>query len=459
MSSKTSGLTSRRDLIKASGQAAAMVALAGAVVPAVHAAGSDLIQVTLVGCGGRGSGATMNALNTKSGPVKLVAMADAYEDRLKGSHASLSKQKPEQVDVPEDRKFVGFDAYQKAMDCLKPGDVVICATPLAFRWVHFQYAISKGLNVFMEKPVTADGPTSRRMLELNEKAKAKNLKVGIGLMSRHARNLQELKKRIDDGEIGDIVAMRGYRMHGPIGTMASPPKPANITELDYQVRRFHSLLWAGGGCYSDFYIHIIDHLCWMKGSWPVKAMGLGGRHYQKAANGVPFVDQNFDSYAVEYTFEDGSKMFFDGRCMTNTQSMYSSFIHGSKGCAIASNSGDCGGPSSTYSGQSPIKDKRIWASTDTSNAYQNEWDLLIEAIRQDKAHNEVQRGVEASLVTSMGRASAHIGQEITFEQMLKSDHEFAPGIDKLTKESPAPVLPDEHGLYPQPMPGIKKREY
>ncbi len=121
------------------------------------------------------------------------------------------------VDVPEDRKFIGFDAYQKAMDCLKPGDIAIFTTPLAFRWVHFTYAIQKGLNVFMEKPLTADGPTSRRMLKLAEEAAAKNLKVGVGLMSRHSRAMQELSHRIQDGEIGDLILLRGYRMHGPGG--------------------------------------------------------------------------------------------------------------------------------------------------------------------------------------------------------------------------------------------------
>ncbi len=450
-------LASRREFIKTASQVAAVTALAGSVVPHVHAAGNDLIQLALIGCGGRGSGAVVDALGTK-GPIKLVAMADAYEDRLKGSYNNLSKHS-KQVDVPEDRRFVGFDAYMRAMDCLKPGDVAIFATPLAFRWVHFQYAILKGLNVFMEKPVTADGPTSKRMLKLAEEASAKNLKVGVGLMSRHARPLQELFKRIKDGEIGDIITMRGYRMHGPVGYFASPRKPDNITELDYQIRRFHSLLWAGGGCYSDFYIHIIDHLCWMKDAYPIKAHGLGGRHYRHAPDGTLYVDQNFDSYAVEYTFADGTKFFFDGRTMTGCADQYASYIHGTKGCAIASAGGDCGAPSSTYKGQNPTRQNRLWQSTDGSNPYQNEWDDLIDAIRNDKPYNEVKSGVETSLVTSMGRMAAHTGQEITFDAMLNCDHEFAPGVDKFNAGSQAPVLPDANGMYPQPEPGRKKREY
>jgi predicted dehydrogenase len=445
--------------MKTTGQIAAASALAGVAIPSLRAAGSDTIQVVLIGCGGRGGGAALNAMATGGGAIKLVAMADAYEHRLKSSYESLSKQLGNQMEVPKDRQFIGFDAYRHAMDCLKPGDVAIFTTPLAFRATHFKYAIQKNLNVFMEKPVTADGPTSKRMLKLAEESVAKGLKVGVGLMSRHARNLQQLHQRIQDGEIGEIICMRGYRMHGPVGYFASTPKPANISELDYQIQRFHSMLWAGGGCFSDFYIHIIDHLSWMKNAWPVKAQGLGGRHYQKAGDGTPYIDQNFDSYAVEYTFADGTKLFFDGRCMNGAKNIYSSYIHGSKGMAVASRSGDCGAPSSTYRGHVESRENRIWQSNDDSNPYQNEWDVLIDAIRNNKPHNEVKRGVECSVVTSMGRMACHTGQEITYDEMLNCDHEFAPGVENFTKDSPAPVMPDARGIYPQPQPGIKKREY
>src|SRR5947199_6650613 len=204
--------TSRREFIKNSGKIAAASALAGVAIPRVHAAENNTIQVALVGCGGRGGGAAANALSVKACPIKLVAMADVFEHRLKGSYEALSREFKNVVEVPEDRKYIGFDGYKKAMDCLKPGDVVILTTPPAFRWVHFTYAIQKGLNVFMEKPVTVDGPGSKRMLALAEESVNKGLKVGVGLMSRHSRALQELHKRIQDGEIGDIVLMRGYRM-------------------------------------------------------------------------------------------------------------------------------------------------------------------------------------------------------------------------------------------------------
>ena len=456
--------TTRREFIKTTGRIAAASALAGVAIPSVHAAGSDLVQVALIGCGGRGTGAANDALSTsKLGPMKLVAMADVFEDRLNGSYETLKKECGDNVDVPQDRKFLGFDAYKKAMDCLKPGDVAIFTTPLAFRWVHFTYAISKGLNVFMEKPLTADGAASRRLLKLGEEASAKNLKVGVGLMSRHSRALQDLQKRIQDGEIGDVILLRGYRMHGPVGSAFSTKWPGNPSELLWQIRHFHSFLWASGGCFNDFYIHHVDHLCWMKNAWPVKAQALGGRHYKVSPEGAPYVDQNFDSYSVEYTFADGAKMYMDGRCINGCNDIYSSYAHGSKGIAVVSHSNDCDPPSRTFKGQNMSRSNMIWESklsAEDRNPYHNEWMDLMTAIRNDKPYNEVERGVKASLTSSMGRMAAHTGQEITFEDMLNSEHEFAPGVDQLTMNSPAPLTADAEGKYPQPMPGVnRKREY
>ncbi|MEO7297607.1 MAG: Gfo/Idh/MocA family oxidoreductase [Verrucomicrobiota bacterium] len=449
-------LSSRREFLVNTGKLAAVGALAGVALPHVHAAENNTIQVALIGCGGRGTGAAANALSVPNGNVKLVAMADVFDSRLKTSFDSLKKEHADRVEVPEDRKFIGFDGYKHAMDCLKPGDVAIFTTPLAFRWVHFTYAIEKGLNVFMEKPLTADGPTSIRMLALGKESVKKNLKVGVGLMSRHSKALQEVHQRIQDGEIGDIILMRGYRMApGPLASQFSEKWPGNPSELLWQISRFHSFLWASGGCYSDFYIHHIDHCCWMKNAWPIKAQALGGRHYR-----YDYVDQNFDNYSVEYTFADGAKLLMDGRNMIGANAIYSSYAQGSKGMAILAKTGDCGTPSSTYKGQNPTKPNLIWESKDQSNPYQNEWDALIDAIRNNKPHNEVQRGVEASVVTSMGRMAAHTGQEIYYDDMLHCDQEFAPGADKFTMDSPPPVVSDKDGKYPVPMPGInKKHEY
>jgi predicted dehydrogenase len=447
---------SRRDFLKSSGRIATVSALAGVTLPHVHAAGSDLLRLALVGCGNRGTGAVTQALSTTSGPIKLVAMADVFEHRLTASYGRLTKEYAAQIDVPADRQFIGLDAYKSAMDCLNPGDVVIFATPPAFRWVHFQYAIAKRLHVFMEKPVTVDGPTSRRMLELGEESVRRNLKVGVGLMCRHCQAREELFHRIKDGQIGDLLLMRAYRMHGAIGSFSSPPKPDDKSHLMYQIERFHSFLWSGGGCYSDFYIHNIDECCWMKDAWPVRAQASGGRHFRGDA-----VDQNFDTYSVEYTFADGAKLYLDGRCMPGCVTEFSSTAHGTRGMAIISERGHAPSRARIYRGHTKNEADLAWAYPQPEpRPLQLEWDHLIEAIRQDKPFNEVKRGVEASLVTSMGRMAAHTGQIVTFEQMLNCEHEFAPDLDRLTAHSPAPLQPDTTGRYPVPQPGITTtREY
>ncbi|MGE3818277.1 MAG: Gfo/Idh/MocA family oxidoreductase [Isosphaeraceae bacterium] len=449
--------TSRRSFLKTTGQVAAVSALSGVTIPSVHAAENNTIQIALIGCGGRGTGAAANALLTNGGPIKLVAMADVFRDKLDTSYDDLKEQHSDKVDVPEDRKFIGFDAYKKAMDCLNPGDVAILTTPPAFRWVQFRNAIDKGLNTFMEKPVTVDGPTSLKMLALGEEAKAKGLKVGVGLMCRHCEAREELFKRIQDGQIGDVVLLRAYRQTSPVGTALTGPKPDDISELMYQIRRFHGFLWASGGCYSDFLIHNIDESCWMKNAWPVKASGSGGRHYRE-----DYIDQNFDTYSVEYTFDDGAKLMLEGRNMPGCHQEFASYVHGTKGSAVISSNSHTPARCRIYKDQSFRRDAITWAFPQPEpNPYQVEWDRLIHAIRKDKLHNEVKRGVEASVVTSMGRMACHTGQVITFEDMLNCKHEFAPELESLTFESKAPLLADATtGHYPWPMPGInREREF
>src|SRR5262252_2021386 len=434
--------------------------LAGLTLPYVHAAENNTVQLALIGCGGRGTGAVENAFHIQNGPVKLVAMADVFPQKLSDSHGRLRARFAPQMDVPQERQFIGFDGYRKAMDCLKPGDVAILGTPPAFRWVQFRYAIDKGLNVFMEKPVTIDGPTTRRMIALGEEAGRKNLKVGVGFMVRHCRARQELLSRVRDGQIGDIVAMRGYRMGGGGGTVAV--KPEGITELMYQIRSFHSFLWASGGVFSDYYIHQIDELSWMKGAWPVEAMAVGGRHYRGN-----WVDQNFDVYSVEYTYPDGTRLFFEGRNMPGVHEEFASYLHGSKGSAVVTTNSHVPGRTRIYKGQKmprilgardpiPQDESLVWSFPQPERSpYDWEWDDLIAAIREDKPYNEVKRGAEASLVAVMGRFAAHTGQIVTFDQMMNHDHEFAPDVDRLTLDGPAPLRAGPDGKYPVPEPGIK----
>jgi predicted dehydrogenase len=457
MTDRTSSATSRREFLQNTGRVAAASALASTVIPAVHASEDNTIRVALVGCGGRGTGAAKDALSVQGqGPIKLTAMADVFPHRLAGSYGALKQQFESQMDVPDDRKYIGFDGYQQAIDALRPGDVAIFATPPAFRWVHFNYAVQKGVNVFMEKPVTVDGPSSRRMLALGEAAQSKNLKVGVGLMCRHCKARAELLDRIKNDAIGEITFMRAYRMSGPLATAFSTPKPAEKNELMWQIERFHSFLWASGGCYSDFLIHNIDECCWMKEAWPVRAQALGGRHF-RGDN----VDQNFDHYAVEYTFADGTKLYLDGRNMPGCHDEFASYAHGTKGSAIISAASHSPAKCQIFKGHNTTRADQVWRFPPPEpNPYQLEWNDLIDAIRNDKPYNEVKRGVEASVVTSMGRMAAHTGRVVTYDELLNCEHEFAPDVDKLVIDGPAPLKADSQGRYPVPQPGITtRREY
>ena len=205
---------SRREFLKWSGTAAASTALAGAVIPKVHAAEDNTIRLALIGCGGRGSGAVVNAFEATGGPVKLAVMADIFENRLATALKNLSQQYPDKVDVPKDRQFLGFEAYKKAIDCLKPGDVAMLTGYAGFRPYQLEYAVKKGVNVFMEKSFASDPVGVRKVIEAGEAAEKKNLKIAAGLMCRHSKNRQELIKRIRDGELGQIELIRAYRMQG-----------------------------------------------------------------------------------------------------------------------------------------------------------------------------------------------------------------------------------------------------
>ncbi len=446
----------RRSVIQVGVVAAS--ALTGVSIPTVHAGENNTIDVALIGCGGRGTGAAINALSTKTGPIRLTAMADAFKDRLTGSYDNLKKRvtEEERLQVKDENKFVGYDAFKSAMDVLKPGDVVIFATPPAFRWPFFKYAIEKKLNIFMEKPIAVDAPSGRKMLELADISEKAGQKVGVGLMCRHCESRKELFKRIKNGEIGDLTMLRAYRMAGPTGLAFAKKRTPDQNELEYQIRNFHAFLWASGGAFSDFLIHNIDECCWMKDAWPVKADGKGGRHYRGE-----YVDQNFDTYAVEYTYADGAKLYLDGRTVVGARQQFSSFAHGTKGSAIISFSGHAPSRSKMFKNQNMTTENIIWKCPQREpDPYQLEWDNLIQSIRDDKPHNEVRRGAMASLVTSMGRLAAHTNQEVKWEDYLKHTEDLAPNVDKLNEKSPAPVVANAEGIYPVPQPGkLKNREY
>jgi predicted dehydrogenase len=429
-------------------------AFLAAVAPRIHAAEDNTIRLALVGCGGRGSGAVGDALSSKVGPTKLFAMADVFEDRLQRSYKALNERFADKIDVPPERQFLGFDAYQKAIDCLRPGDVAILTTPVAFRWVHFRYAIQKGINVFMEKPVTVDGPSTRKMLQLAEESERKNLKVGVGLMCRHCKARWELYDRIRSGQLGDLLTLRTYRQHGPVGFYG--PNQSSASELLWQIRGYLGFFWASGGLFQDIIAHNVDECCWMKGAWPVRAQGSGGRCH-RGDN----VDQNFDHYDVEYTFADGTKLFLYARNIPGCHGEFASYAHGTKGSAVISTYIHTPAKCRIYKGHNFTKDNLAWAFPQPEpSPYQLEWDDLIDAIRNDKPFNEAKRGTQDSLVTAMARRAVHTGQIVTYDEMLNCDEEFAADVDKLTMDSPAPVLARANGIYPVPQPGIlKDREY
>lgn len=452
-------ISSRRDFLKTTTRTAAgLSVLSGISIPYVHAAGSDEIKAALIGCGGRGTGAASNAMGVQSRMTRLVAMADVAENRLKSSFEALSTKHPDRMSVSEDAKFIGFDGYKHAIDMLRKGDVAIFTTPVAFRWVHYKYAIEKGVNVFMEKPICTDGPTARRLLALNEEAKKKNLKVGVGLMCRHCRVRGELFNRIQDGEIGDLTLMRAYRMQGVIGSVFTPRRDPNMypNELLWQIKNFHSFLWASGGGFSDFNIHNIDEACWMKNDWPVEVQASGGRT-DRGDN----VDQNFDHYSCEYTFKDGAKLFLEGRTQLNVHTQFATQVHGTKGSAIVSTAGHFPSKAMTFKGQNMVRSNIIWRGKQPEpNPYDLEWQDLIEAITKDKPYNEVERGIKSSVTTAMGRAAAHTGQVIRYNDYINSPFEFSPNADQLTLDGPPPLVADADGNYPFPKAGqFKDREY
>jgi predicted dehydrogenase len=437
---------SRREFLKLSGGLMAASALTGVAVPKVHAAENSTIKLALVGCGGRGTGAVADAFSTSGGPVKLYAMADVFDNRLKSSLKGLTNAAKDKVDVTPDRCFLGFDAYRKAIDCLSPGDVVLLTTPAAFRPMHFEYAVEKGINVFMEKSFAPDPPGVRRVLKAAEAADKKNLKVAAGFMWRHSKAREEVVKRVHDGEIGDVTMLRIYRVHGPV---YCGPLPKGANELLYQIQNYSCFTWVSSGFFVDWHCHNVDQACWVKGAWPVSAQAFGGRCYPQAQT-------NFDHYTVEYTFADGAKLFAFTRGMAGCWDTYADYAHGTKGSAVIMT--DLGSPKpKIYKGQNMTEANLVWkCNLAEPSPYQYEWQLLLDAVRQNKPYNEAKRAAEADLAALMGRMAAHTGKYITWDEAMKSDFQFVKDIDHMTAETPAPVQAGPDGMYPAPMPGITK---
>ena len=441
--------TSRRQFLKQTSGALAGGALASAIAARAYAGENNAIKIALVGCGGRGRGATANALQTK-GPTKLVAVVDVFKDRVenavKGASQSFNKVgEPKKVDVPEDQQFLGFDGYRKAIDLVSPGGVVILATPPAFRPIHLEYAVKKNCNVFMEKSFAVDAPGIRRVLKAGKEADKKNLKIAGGLKMRHYVPLEQAVEQLHKGVIGDLITCWAYREHAPVGYS---PKPEGMSELLHQIRNYSGFTWMNGSFILDWLIHNLDVCCWCKDAWPVSAQGQGGRQTRTQK------DQLFDHYAVEYHFPDGTRMFAQCRHMDNVWGFFGNIIHGTTGSAVL---GEGIPQPRIFKGHRQKPEDVIWRYEGKRwDAFEHEHDLLFDAIRNNKRYNETERSAHAAMTGILGRMAAESGQEIMWEQAMASKLVLAPGLDDYTMDSEPPVMPDAEGGYPVAMPGRTK---
>ena len=437
----------RRQFLQQSGSVAAgSVALSG-IARTVHAAEDNTIRLALIGCGGRGSGAVRDALSVPdSGPVKLYVMADLLETRLVASHKVFKEKFGDRVDVSDDRKFLGFDAYRKAIDSLRPGDIAMCTTRAYIRPIHVEYAIRKGINVFMEKPFASDPGGLHRLLRAGDEAQEKNVKIAAGLQCRHSPARQALIDRIRDGAMGEIPLIRANRLGGA-KQLTDQGADSNDLMSQLQFGKIH-LYWIGSGHMVDNLIHQIDECCWIKDAWPVSAIGMGGRAPDSQDCG-----QNIDIYSMEYTFADGTKAFCGFRRQNKARGDFATYIHGTK-CAAQFSGRTHRATVHMFKDQRIEEDNIAWTPTDDAfSPWQYEWNEFIESIRTDRPHNEARRAAYSDLASLMGRAACHTGQEVTWDQIMKSQFQFCDYLDDLKADSPVPVTADEDGRFPVPIPG------
>ena len=444
-SSQPAGDASRRDFIKRSSLlvagSAAVVGGSLNIARAAHAFGSDLIKIGLVGCGGRGTGAAIQALNTKGGDLKLVALGDVFGDRVQGCLRAIKGQHGDKVDCPQDRQFSGFDAYKKVLetDC----QLVILATPPGFRPLHFAAAIAAGKHVFAEKPIAVDAQGVRKFLEANEQAKSKNLAVAIGLQRRHERKYMATVKAIQDGAIGDLVLARAY-WNGDKPWFK--PRQAEWTELEFQMRNWYQFNWLCGDHIVEQHIHNLDVINWITNSNPVSAQGQGGAQFYRDKDQYGEI---FDHHFVEFKYQDGPTMLSQCRHIPGNWNAVSEHVHGTKGSADVSGSkiydasgkvihnfGDLGG-----------------------DGHQQEHHDLFADLRAGRIAAEGEWGAKSTFTAIFGRMATYSGQMLNWDKCLKEGVDVAP-VEMLAKMSSmqdaAPVKPDANGLYAIPMPGKTK---
>jgi len=377
----------------------------------VHAAGSDTIRVGLIGCGGRGTKAAMQALAADKN-ARLVAMGDVFEDRLNKSHEIISTNETSapKINVPPERRFVGFDAYKKVIE---NADVVLLTTPPHFRPMHLDAAVDADRHVFAEKPVAVDAPGVRQVLAACKRAQQKKLSIVSGLCLRYCFGFQELVKRIHDGQIGDIHTMEAndYR-----GTIWMHPRRPEWTDMHWQMRNWYYFTWLSGDFNVEQHVHFLDICAWAKGNqYPVKAIGMGGRERRKGKA----YGNIFDHHSVAYEYADGARLYSNTRQMAGCKSKIDANVTGSKGNAtfVERREGVTltqGGKKWTYGGE--------W-----NQFYQTEHDLLFDSIRNHKALNNGEYMAHSTLLAIMGRMATYTGQEVSWQQAMNSQEVLGPG--------------------------------
>jgi myo-inositol 2-dehydrogenase / D-chiro-inositol 1-dehydrogenase len=424
----------RRDFLKTSSTAVGGTLLGSlSLERAAHAAGSDALKIALVGCGGRGSGAAVQALNV--GGNKLVAMAEVQEEKLLNSLSNIRKQHPENVDVPYERQFLGFDAYKKA---IAQADVVILATSPGFRPFHFEEAVRQGKHVFMEKPVATDAPGVRRVLAAAKEARKKNLKVGVGLQRHHQPGYIEAVKRIQDGAIGKLLSMRAYWLGNAREGLERRP---DETEMQYQLRNWYYFTWLSGDHNVEQHIHNLDVINWIKGDHPIRAQGMGGRQVRnKIIHG-----EIFDHHFVEYEYRDGSRMFSQCRQgQRGAHAQVSEHVQGSRGMADLSDG-------QRYFRITGPKAWELRLKT-REDGHQLEHYPLFEAIRNNQPFNEAESGALSSMTAILGRMATYSGKMVEWDAALNSRIQLVPD-GPLDWNSIPPVVPNSEGWYPVAVPG------
>lgn len=423
-------------------------ALAQVALPHVHAAHSDELKIALIGCGGRGTGACVQALST-DGPVKLWAMADAFPDQLETSYKNLVKgtnfsRSPDAgtqkkvMDVPSERRFTGLDAYQKIL-ALPEIDVVILATPPGFRPTMFEAAINAGKHVFMEKPVAVDGPGVRRILAAAKLARKSGLKTAVGHDRRHSPLYHEFISRLHDNEIGKLISLRSYYLSRGVGKYYA--RTPEDTELKYQIRNWYYFTWLSGDHIVEQQVHQTDIATWIKEDTPVSAIGLGGRQTRNTND----YGQIYDHHAIDYTFPDDTHFFLHTRHMPNCYNLHAEYVDGSTGQ---------GGITSKSTGllhkwgeaKSPF-----WRTRLEKNPYQLEHDHFFAAIRKDLPYDEATRGANSTLTAILGRMASYSGQKVTWDEALNS--EVVLGTEALSFDAPAPTNPGPDKHYEIKVPG------